>query len=61
VGMHALHGAHNIYAGARDVEPGLPTRSTPAVLLGNALFLQGILTPVFGTNIPLWSLSFEFW
>ena len=30
-------------------------------MLGNALFLQGILTPTFGSNGPLWSLSYEFW
>lgn len=29
--------------------------------LGNILFLQKILTPVYGTNDPLWSLSSEFW
>jgi peptidoglycan/LPS O-acetylase OafA/YrhL len=29
--------------------------------IGNALFLQTILTPVFGTNGPLWSLANEFW
>ena len=28
---------------------------------GNALFLQEILVPSFGSNAPLWSLSFEFW
>jgi peptidoglycan/LPS O-acetylase OafA/YrhL len=30
-------------------------------LLGNAIFVQGILVPTFGTNAPLWSLSYEFW
>lgn len=29
--------------------------------LGNLFFLQGILTPTFGTNGALWSLSYEFW
>jgi peptidoglycan/LPS O-acetylase OafA/YrhL len=28
---------------------------------GNVFFLQNILTPVFGTNYPIWSLSNEFW
>lgn len=32
-----------------------------ATLVGNALFLQAILVPTFGSNAPLWSLSFEFW
>lgn len=30
-------------------------------LLGNVFFLQTILTPVFGSNDPLWSLANEFW
>jgi peptidoglycan/LPS O-acetylase OafA/YrhL len=29
--------------------------------LGNAFYLQEILTPTLGSNGPLWSLSFEFW
>ncbi len=29
--------------------------------LGNALFLQTILCPTFGSNGPLWSLANEFW
>lgn len=29
--------------------------------LGNLVFLQGIVSPVFGTNGPLWSLAYEFW
>lgn len=29
--------------------------------LSNVLFLQGIATPTFGSNGPLWSLSYEFW
>ena len=30
-------------------------------LLGNVFFIHTILTPVFGTNGPLWSLANEFW
>lgn len=29
--------------------------------LGNAAFLQEIFVPTFGSNGPLWSLSYEFW
>lgn len=29
--------------------------------IGNIFFLQEILVPTFGTNDPLWSLSYEFW
>ncbi len=31
------------------------------VFLGNLFFLQTTLTPVFGSNTPLWSLANEFW
>jgi peptidoglycan/LPS O-acetylase OafA/YrhL len=34
---------------------------TLPVALGNLVFLQGIRTPTFGTNGPLWSLADEFW
>lgn len=30
-------------------------------LVANILFLQMIQTPPFGSNTPLWSLSYEFW
>jgi peptidoglycan/LPS O-acetylase OafA/YrhL len=29
--------------------------------LTNALMLQHLFTPTFGSNTPLWSLSYEFW
>jgi len=32
-----------------------------ATFAGNVFFLQKIRTEVFGTNSPLWSLSYEFW
>jgi peptidoglycan/LPS O-acetylase OafA/YrhL len=31
------------------------------ILLGNVLFLQYIFVPTFGSDSPLWSLSYEFW
>jgi len=34
---------------------------SPQVFLGNALFLQTIVVPSFGSNSPLWSLANEFW
>lgn len=40
---------------AQDYSTSLPT------LLGNLLFLQTVVTPVFGVNGPLWSLANEFW
>jgi peptidoglycan/LPS O-acetylase OafA/YrhL len=32
-----------------------------AALGGNLLFQSGLLAPAFGSNGPLWSLSYEFW
>lgn len=62
-GMHLLHGMHNIYSGysSPEIAPGLSQRLTLGTFLGNILFLQGIVTPCLGTNLPLWSLAFEFW
>jgi peptidoglycan/LPS O-acetylase OafA/YrhL len=31
------------------------------IFLGNVFFLQTILVPVFGSDVPLWSLANEFW
>jgi peptidoglycan/LPS O-acetylase OafA/YrhL len=41
--------------------PSVALRSTIPVFLGNFFFLQSIISPVFGSNGPLWSLSYEFW
>ena len=32
-----------------------------STFFGNLFFLQDIHTPIYGTNYPLWSLSYEFW
>ena len=32
-----------------------------ATFFGNVFFVQNILTPIFGSNGPLWSLANEFW
>ena len=55
---------HGIYGGLIQnhvVQFAVQPRLSAKVMLGNALFLQGIETPTFGTNGALWSLSFEFW
>lgn len=39
----------------------LAGQDTLRVFFGNALFLQGIVVPTFGSNSPLWSLANEFW
>ena len=31
------------------------------IFLGNLLFLQGVFVPNFSQNLPLWSLTYEFW
>ena len=41
--------------------PAGPVDLSPLALIGNILFLQTILVPVFGSNGPLWSLANEFW
>jgi peptidoglycan/LPS O-acetylase OafA/YrhL len=41
--------------------PSVALRSTVPVFLGNLFFLQSVTAPVFGSNGPLWSLSYEFW
>jgi peptidoglycan/LPS O-acetylase OafA/YrhL len=41
--------------------PSVALRSTVPVFFGNLFFLQSIVSPVFGSNGPLWSLSYEFW
>ena len=40
----------------------MPAEKTNFIFfLGNMFFLQGIAVPIFGSNTPLWSLSYEFW
>ena len=62
IGLFALGssthlGATDTYVLRKDVADALGWR----VLLGNILFLQGIVVAPFGTNGPLWSLAYEFW
>jgi len=39
----------------------IQNRLSIGTFLGNLFFLQGIFVPTFGSNDPLWSLSYEFW
>jgi peptidoglycan/LPS O-acetylase OafA/YrhL len=39
----------------------LPLNDSALTALGNLAFLQTLLVPVYGSNIPLWSLANEFW
>jgi peptidoglycan/LPS O-acetylase OafA/YrhL len=38
-----------------------PYSASFLTLLGNVFFFQTLLTPVWGSNGPLWSLAYEFW
>ena len=64
LGLH-LFGESVIYTGQgrpwlHDFFP-VENRLAPHVAVGNAVFLQMITVPPFGSNTPLWSLSFEWW
>ena len=41
--------------------PSHPPSWNPMTFAGNLFFLQTISVPVFGSNVPLWSLANEFW
>lgn len=38
-----------------------PTADGPRSFIVNVLFLQGLFGPSYGSNTPLWSLSYEWW
>lgn len=62
IGMRIPQAA-SLYYGAlyKFNGPSVALRSTIPVFFGNFFFLQSIRAPVFGSNGPLWSLSYEFW
>jgi peptidoglycan/LPS O-acetylase OafA/YrhL len=60
-GMYLLHSTDNIYRASPFIAPVIHNCYTVKAFFGSAFFLQGILTPSFGTDNPLWSLSYEFW
>lgn len=64
VGM-TVWGATGIYAGNIDAPslalPNVPDTLTLPTLAGNLGFLQELVVPPFGSNGPLWSLSYEAW
>jgi peptidoglycan/LPS O-acetylase OafA/YrhL len=62
IGMRLPQAASFYYGGLyKYYLPSVALRSTLPVFLGNLFFLQSVVSPVFGSNGPLWSLSFEFW
>jgi peptidoglycan/LPS O-acetylase OafA/YrhL len=64
VGIH-ISGPGSVYTQPAGMELGVAfklfERFHPTVLIGNALFLEGILVPFPGTNASIWSLVNEFW
>jgi peptidoglycan/LPS O-acetylase OafA/YrhL len=63
IGFHT-GGAHYLGGGANPPITTAPTQHVDLswqTFLGNALFLQTIVVPIFGDNGPLWSLANEFW
>jgi len=65
-GVRLFSNATPVYASlyspvSRSVWNVIPFRFAASTFMGNVFFLQGILVPCFGTNGPLWSLSYEFW
>ena len=62
IGMRIPQAASFYYGGLyKYFAPSVALRSTVPVFFGNLFFLQSIVSPVFGSNGPLWSLSYEFW
>jgi peptidoglycan/LPS O-acetylase OafA/YrhL len=62
-GLHRF-GATNIYLGGPGqtvVLGAVASRLTLPAFCGNLFFVQTILVPTFGSNVALWSLSYEFW
>src|SRR5262249_2036554 len=62
LGIHYLR-APLLYAGigGNNITPDVLATSKPPVLLGNAVFLQTVIEPPFGSNVALWSLANEWW
>lgn len=61
VGVFVLQSpTHLDQTGAYVMRKDVAADLSPLVLLGNLAFLQFIV-PAYGSNGPLWSLSYEFW
>ncbi len=63
-GIH-LFAAGQVYSGLPSdtniLNFSVADRLNASTFLGNLMLLQGILVEPFGSNNPLWSLSYEFW
>jgi peptidoglycan/LPS O-acetylase OafA/YrhL len=62
IGMRIPRAAAFYYGGLyKFYAPSVSLRSTMPIFFANLFFLQSFVSPVFGSNGPLWSLSYEFW
>ncbi|MGB7985268.1 MAG: acyltransferase [Terracidiphilus sp.] len=60
-GKFLLHRPLSIYQFGPTIAPEMLHNFTFSAFFGSLFFLQGIATNCFGTNGPLWSLSYEMW
>ncbi len=63
VGMWLAQGKQSIYEGTgfgNILNQPVAALSDAGVFFGNVFFLQRILVPTFGSNGPVWSISYEF-
>ena len=62
LGDQVLHlPAYQNVIGSHSLSGDVAARLNLPTFLANALFLQTIIAPVWGSNGPLWSLAAEFW
>jgi peptidoglycan/LPS O-acetylase OafA/YrhL len=62
IGMRIPQAASIYYDGLyKFYGPSVALRSTVPIFFENFFYLQSIISPAFGSNTPLWSLSYEFW
>ena len=62
VGMRVLQSGTYYFQNVPHLLPvSVASRETLSIFFGNLFFLQSFLFPSFGSNGPLWSLSYEFW
>ena len=63
IGMWLASGKQSIYEGTgfgNILNQPVAALSDAGVFFGNVFFLQRILVPTFGSNGPVWSISYEF-
>ncbi len=58
-----MHDINDFYSGALNDKYAFNVSNEFSYFsfLSNLFYLQGLASDVFGTNSPLWSLSYEFW